>query len=278
MEFKTEKRPKKNIEKYSKENLDIAYKFTEKAYNEFGTFVKAIVLFGSAAKDPQSKGDIDLLIVVDDLSVTLKPPIVQTYRIIVQKMISDISPRLHITTLKFTSFWDYVRSSDPVAINILRDGVALVDMGFFQPLQLLLSQGRIRPTAESIWSYFVRAPATIQNSKWHLLQAALDLYWAVIDAAHAALMRVGEIPPSPDHVADMMEEILVKRRLLEPKYATTMRNFYGLMKAITHRERKEVTGTEYVKYLADANEFVNRMKKIIEMREVPMPGKKAQWK
>ncbi len=278
MEFKTDKRPRQNIEKYQKEHMDIAYKFAEKAYQEFATFVKAIVLFGSAAKDPKSTGDIDILIVVDDLSVTLKPPVVQTYRIIVQKLITDISPRLHITTLKFTSFWDYVRSSDPVAVNILRDGVALIDTGFFEPLQLLLSQGRIRPTAESIWSYFVRAPATIQNSKWHLLQAALDLYWATIDAAHAALMRIGEIPPSPDHVADMLEEKLVKPRLLEPQYATTMRNFYGLMKAITHREKKEVTGTEYVKYLADAEKFVARMKLIVEMKQVPFPGGNSKWK
>ncbi len=278
MEFKTDKRPRKNIEKYQKEHMDVAYKFAEKAYKEFATFVKAIVLFGSAAKDPNSTGDIDILIVVDDLSVTLKPPVVQTYRIIVQKLIADISPRLHITTLKFTSFWDYVRSSDPVAVNILRDGVALIDTGFFEPLQLLLSQGRISPTAESIWSYFVRAPATIQNSKWHLLQAALDLYWAVIDAAHAALMRIGEIPPSPDHVAGMLEEKLVKPRLLEPQYATIMSNFYGLMKAITHREKKEVTGQEYVKYLADAEKFVARMKLIVEMKQIPMPGNKTKWK
>jgi len=268
MEFQVEKKAPVNKEKYSKEHLDIAYKFAERCYKEFGVFVKAIVLFGSAARkskeDAQHAGDIDILIIVDDLAVTLRPEVVQTYRILVQKMVSDISPRLHVTTLKFTSFWDFVRSSDPVAVNILRDGVALIDTGFFDPLQLLLRQGRIRPTTEAIWSYYVRAPATMQNSKWHLLQATIDLYWAAIDAAHAALMRIGEVPPSPEHVPDLMTERLVKRKKLEKKYPAMMRNFYNLMKAITHREKKLVTGQEYDKYYKDCNDFVLRMKKIVD--------------
>ena len=107
MEFQVERRPKQNLTRYAKENTDIAYKFSEKAYKEFGTFVKAIVLFGSAAKKSKPTGDIDILIVVDDLSIEMKPAIIQTYRIIVQKLITDTSPRLHVTTLKLTSFWDY---------------------------------------------------------------------------------------------------------------------------------------------------------------------------
>lgn len=266
MEFQVEQRPRINIEKYSQEHFDIAYKFAEKAYKEFGSFVKAIILFGSATRKEKVTGDIDILIVVDDLSITLRPEVVQTYRILVEKMIADISPRLHVTTLKFTSFWEFVKAADPVAVNILRDGAALIDTGFFDPLQMLLMQGRIRPTAESTWSYFVRAPATLQNSKWHVIQATLDLYWAVIDAAHAVLMKVGEVPTSPEHVGNLMEDRLVRRKLLEPKYPQMMNNFYKLMKGITHRDIKEITGVQYDRYFRDAQEFVDRMKKFIEGR------------
>src|SRR3989344_9618845 len=98
---------------------------------------------------------------------------------------------------------------------MLRDGVPLLDIGFFEPLQVLLKQGKIRPTPESIWSYLGRASPTIYNSKWHLLQAVLDLYWAVIDAAHAVLMEYGEIPPSPGQVSSILNEKLVKRKILE---------------------------------------------------------------
>lgn len=167
--------------------------------------------------------------------------------------------------MTFTSFWEYARAGDPVAVNILRDGVALIDTGFFEPVQALLIQGRVRPTHESVWSYFGRAPRTLLNSKWHVMQATLDLYWAVIDAAHSALMHEGAIPPSPEHVSDLLEEKLVKKKLLEQKYADIMEKFYKIMKGITHREIKEVTGKEYDGYLKEANTFVERMKKFIEM-------------
>ncbi len=146
----------------------------------------------------------------------------------------------------------------------MRDGVALIDTGFFDPLQMLLMQGRIRPTAESTWSYFVRAPATLQNSKWHIIQATLDLYWAVIDAAHAALMKVGEVPTSPEHVANLLEDRLVRRKLLEPKYPKMMHDFYRLMKGITHREIKEISGREYDHHFMQAQDFVNRVKGFVE--------------
>ncbi len=39
-----------NIELYRKEDLDIAYKFTKDLHKELGTFIKAVVLFGSSAR------------------------------------------------------------------------------------------------------------------------------------------------------------------------------------------------------------------------------------
>jgi len=272
MEFKVERRPRPNVEKYTRENYDIAYKFAEKAFKEFGTFVKAIILFGSMTKQTKESssspegdvGDIDVLLIVDDLSIELRPEVVQTYRIIIQKMIADISPKLHITTLKLTSFWEYVKAGDPVAVNMLRDGVALIDTGLFDPLQMLLRMGRVRPSPEAVWSYFVRAPATLMNSKWHVLQAMVDLYWAVIDAGHAALMRIGQVPAAPEHVADLLEEYFVKTRKMHPKYPVMMRNFYHIMKGITHREIREFKGADYDRYAKDAAEFVNEMKKIVE--------------
>jgi len=183
-----------NITKYPNEDLTIARSFAKRIENEFGNFLKAVVLFGSAARKHtplETKGDVDVLIVVDDLSIRMTREVVEAYRLIVERTIGKVSTRLHVTSMTITSFWEYVRAGDPVAINILRDGIALKDVGFFAPLQALLIQGRIRPTHESVWVYFGRAPRTLLNSKWHLLQATLDLYWAVIDATHSALMHIG---------------------------------------------------------------------------------------
>jgi len=265
MRFDIPRKEHPNIEKYERHIVDAAHRFANEIYKEMGALIRAVVLFGSTArKAATTKSDIDVLVIIDDLTISLSPEVVEAYRVIVNKSIVKVSTNLHITTLRFTSFWEYIRNGDPIGINILRDGVALIDSGFFEPLQALLKRGRIRPTSESIWTYYIRAPNTLHNSKWHLLQATLDLYWAVIDAAHAALMKHGEIPPTPEHVADLLEQKLVKKKLLEQKHVTTMRHFYKLMKMITHREVKEIKGKEYDEYYRHAEEFVTRMREFIE--------------
>ncbi|MBI2151410.1 hypothetical protein HYU21_01645 [Candidatus Woesearchaeota archaeon] len=45
-----------------------------------------------------------------------------------------------------------------------------------------------------------------------------------------------------------------------------MNNFYHLSKKITHREIKEIKGEEYELYYKDADEFVRRMKKLVEKK------------
>ncbi|MBW3016907.1 nucleotidyltransferase domain-containing protein [Candidatus Woesearchaeota archaeon] len=250
--------------KYHEQDVGIATEFAKKTYKELTSLVKAIVLFGSAARRKGEKSaDIDMLIVIDDVRVELTPELLETYKIIVDKKILDTSKRLHIITLKFSTFWEYVRAGDPVVINILRDGLALVDTGFFDPLQALLYRGRIRPSQESINNYYARAPTTLNNANWHVLQAVIDLYWAVIDSAHAALMSLGFIPPSPKHVPDMLEDEMARKGKLEEKYVNTMRKFYKIMKQITHREIGYVSGAEYDAYRKEAEDFVKRMAKFV---------------
>src|SRR3989339_1575344 len=257
MKFDLERKENPNIKSYREEDLKIAYKFTSEIRKEIGNLIKAVVIFGSTARKTKTsiRGDIDILVIVDDITLNMTPELVEAYRVIVEKIIERTSTKLHIITLRLTSFWEYIRAADPVGINILRDGVALIDTGFFDPLQALLKRGRIRPTDESIWNYFIRAPNTLHNSKWHILQATIDLYWGVIDAAHAALMKHGEIPPSPDHISDLLQEKLVKNKLLEKKYVEIMRNFYKLSKMITHNEINEIKGEEFDRYYKHAEEF-----------------------
>jgi predicted nucleotidyltransferase/uncharacterized protein (UPF0332 family) len=268
LEFDIQKRKRQVSDSYSKDAVDIAYTFSKKVYKEFSKFIKAIVLFGSTARkksDGANKGDIDILIIVDDVSIIIDREFVEAYRIIVEKIVAQVNPKkLHITTLKFTSFWEYVRAGDPVAINILRDGIPIIDSGFFEPLQVLLYQGRIRPSPESMWSYFSKAPVTLHNSKWHIKQGVLDLYWAVIDAAHAALMKLNEVPPSPNHVADMLEQKMVQRGLLKQKHVETMRRFYHISRIILHGQITEISGAQFDDYFKEAKEFVEEMQKFIE--------------
>lgn len=265
MEFPVKKYQNPNIHKYASQDMSKAYEFSKKLYDEFGQLVKAIVLFGSTSKAPRRNpgSDIDILVIIDDTEIVLTRELVETYRIIVEKLIIGISDKLHITSLKLTTFWEYVRAGDPVGMNILRSGIALLDTGFFEPLRALLIRGRIRPSPEAVWTYFARAPRAMHNAKWHILQGTLDLYWAMIDAAHAALMKLGVTPPSPEHVAEMIEEKLVKDKHVPRKYAHIAQKFYKLQKDITYREIKEISGKQFDAYCKEAQQFIDEMEKIV---------------
>jgi predicted nucleotidyltransferase len=273
MEFKVRQRRHPNVPRYPSSDYQLAERFSIILKKELGDFVKAIVLFGSAARAAEHREkpekslhehDIDVLAIINDLTMVLSPEVVQAYRVITENTAAKVSKRLHITTMKLTSYWEYARNGDPIAINMLRDGVPLQDVGIFEPMQMLLFQGRIRPTKESVWNYYARAPATIANANWHVLQASLDLYWAVVDAAHAALMKMGEVPPSPGHVADMINQKLVKPGHVAKRYADIMKFFYGLSKQITHREIRDIPGKKFDEYNALANDFVDTMRRFIE--------------
>lgn len=267
MDFKIEKNVRFNNPYVEQKDFDIAQQFAKKVYKEFGTFISAIILFGSVAQRKDKRYDVDMLIIIDDVRIKLYPEIMEAYKVIVEKAILDISPRIHVQTMKYSGFWEYVRAGDPVAINILRSGIALIDTGFFDPLQALLDNGRIRPSVEAIETYFTMSYASLFRSRDHLLAGVVDLYWACIDAAHSALMSIGEIPPSPEHAADMLRERLVNGRKIESKYASIMQELYLISKKITHREIKYISGKEYDRLRTQTEDFVKRMKKFIEEKK-----------
>jgi predicted nucleotidyltransferase/uncharacterized protein (UPF0332 family) len=254
-----------NEDKFSKESLHIAYEFAKEMKQEFKDFVKGIVLFGSSAKqNNQEKSDIDILVIVDDLSIDMTAEVVESYRLITEKIIGKVSKKLHITSLKYVTFWDYVREANPVAVNILRDGVPLIDTGFIAPLQQLLRRGNIKPSLESIYQYFTRASTALQNARGILLQGTMDLYWSVVDAAQSLLMRHEIVPPSPEHVANLIELQLVPKGVLKKHHADVMKEFYTLSRIIMHNELKYISGKDYDEYYKKAYDFVSDIKKELE--------------
>lgn len=264
MEFRVERRRNKNFSKYATMDVGIAKKFAEALKTELGDFLMGVVVFGSSARgESTKKSDIDVLVITDDTSYIISDVLIEGYRVIVENLVRKVSLRLHVTSMTFTSFWEHAKNGDPVIVNILRDGFAIIDAQFFEPLHVLLQAGKVRPSEESVWRYFGRAPKTLLNSRWHVLQATLDLYWAVIDAAHAALMVQHQVPVSPEHVADLLDKVYVHKKLLPKKYSEMMRKFYKLSKDISYRKIEHVSGAEYEKLYGEADEFVKAMKKLI---------------
>lgn len=267
--MKTKKRESGSSAKYRQRDVDIVYEFSKKAYKEFGDFIKSIVIFGSRArKSANKKSDLDILIIVDDATYKITPEITNSYKHIMNEIINQVSDNIHATTLKITSVWEYLLKSDPVIINILREGLAILDSGVFEPLQMLLYSGKIRPSQESIYSFIERAPTALRNSKTRVFQSIVDIYWATIDAGHAALMSLGYVPPVPSKVPDTIKKAIHTKEFSEEDYQFVERvvSLYEKLKA---NELKSFSGAELDSLAEDAEAFIDRMADIVDKKNSP---------
>ena len=254
---------KKKISK-QKTDQDIAMDFATKAYKKFQEAIKSIVLFGSVSKKSTTKGsDIDILVIVDDCSVQWDQELIAWYREEMGKIVEKHSERLHINTVTLSTFWEDVREGEPAAINIIRYGQTLIDFGgFFDPLKSLLAKGRIRPTPEAIFTTLRRAPLHISRAKFDIINSIEHLYWAMVDSAHSALMAKNQIPPSPEHVGEMLEEIFVKNKILDKKYVKWYGEMYQLAHDIIHGNIKHLTGKDIDVLMARTINFEKKLRDI----------------
>jgi predicted nucleotidyltransferase/uncharacterized protein (UPF0332 family) len=251
------------------ENYKIAYDFATEAYKKFQHIVKSIVLFGSVAKDLKRQNDIDIIIFVDDCTIQWYEELIAWYREELQKILANNKNRdkLHINTVTLSVFWDEFKNGEPVAINIIRYGLALIDFGgFFEPLKILLAKGKVKPSAEAIYNALRRAPFHLSRAKYGLYLAVDSLYWAMVDSAHAALMIADKVAPSPEHIPEMLEEYFVKKRMLNRKYVRLYKEIYGIIHSLNKSEIK-VPSKKIDEYQKQVDSFVNEMAKIVRKLE-----------
>jgi len=219
---KQETKSKKRTKKINKKNLstlklktepEIAMDFATKVYKNFNKIIKSIILFGSTTKQTSVKGsDIDIVIVIDDVSIRWDQKLIVWYRTELDKILreSPYKKNLHINTIKLSTWWEDLIRGDPVMINLIRYGEAMIDFaGFFEPLKFLLLKGKIKSTPEAIYSCLQRAPVHYARSKAAELGAIEGLYWSMVDSSHAALIAANVMPPSPEHVPRELKETFV---------------------------------------------------------------------
>ncbi len=254
----------------SERDYKIAYEFAAKVYKKFGPVVLSVVLFGSAAKGtPKPESDIDIIVIVDNVSMVWDEEVISWYREELFKIIK-IDPNrdlLHINTVTLSAFWDNVRSGDPAIMNMLRYGIALVDLGFFEPMKYLLLQGRIRPTAEAVYTVMTRVPWHLLRARVKTLSAIDDMYWAMVDSAHAALMIRNQTPPSPEHVPELLETIFVKTKKLDKQFIDWYSEMYELAHAIKNHKMHRISGEEYEKWYRRTEQFTKVMERLAKEGE-----------
>jgi len=271
---KKKKSPKKKILKKNipslklKKESEIAMDFAVKVYKKFDKIIKSIVLFGSTVKENAVAGsDIDIIIMIDDVSIQWTQELIGWYRTELNKILrrNPYKKNLHINTIKISTWWDDLLKGDPVVINILRYGEAMIDFaGFFEPLKFLLIKGKIRSTPEAIYNCLQRAPTHISRSKASELNAIEGLYWAMVDSAHAALIAANVLPPSPEHIPIELKETFVDAGKLKMKYVTWYRDLLLLHKKIAHREISDLKGVEIDDWQEKTEEFLEVMAKLVK--------------
>lgn len=90
------------------------------------------------------------------------------------------------------------------------------------------------------------------------------VYWAMVDAAQAALMTAGKMPPSPNHIPDMLSETFVDAGMLKMDFVKAMREIYNLHKAIEYGGISNIDGKEIDQWQDSAERFMKEMMRIID--------------
>tara|TARA_B100000315_G_scaffold255738_1_gene299918 strand:- start:209 stop:1231 length:1023 start_codon:yes stop_codon:yes gene_type:complete len=250
-----------------RDESEIAMDFATKVYKRFNKLVKSIVLFGSTVKNRSSVGsDIDIIIIIDDASVLWDNNLIAWYRKELEKITraNPYKKRLHINTIKLTTWFQDLLKGDPVLINIIRDGKSLIDFGgFFEPLKYLLASGKIKSTPEAIHSLLQRAPVHISRSKVSELNSVEGLFWSMVDSSHAALIAAKVTPPSPEQIPIELKKAFVDQGLLKMKHVLWYRDLFLLHKKIAHGEITNLKGVEIDDWQEKAEKFLRIMAKLV---------------
>lgn len=246
----------------------IAENFAASVHKRFDALIKATVLFGSQAKHTAtSTSDIDIVILVDDVSINWDLELIAWYREELGKLIANNkhAHELHVNTIKLSTWWQDLLHGDPVVLNIIRYGESLIDIaGFFKPLKVLLFEGKIHSTPEAVYSALQRAPQHLARSHQTKLSAIEGVYWTMVDAAQAALITAGQLPPSPEHITAMLKEQFVDRGFMKMDFVYWYRDCFALHKGVLHGTILTVKGADIDAWQQRAEEFMKKMTEIID--------------
>jgi len=264
----------KKLKKFSIETrLKSAEEFKDKLLKMFKGYVKSVVVFGSFMKGQGTgKSDVDIYVIFDDTKMALKKfdEIRSKINNDIYKLASSIDPRLHPQPiLALTEFIKGIRYTNPLFFNIIREGYAIYDTGFFIPMRKLLEWGEFPVTPEAAHLRMGSVPKRIRRVKnVKLYMIAEDLYLAMMDAAQAVLMYVGVGPPAPKVIVKEVRKHLVDAKLLENEYAKALEDVIEFRKRVEHKEIKGITGKEVDDWIKRAEKYVKRFEKLLSDLEI----------
>jgi hypothetical protein len=255
MDTTLKRKPVHNLDKVAESRFKDIDAFSNKLRQKYQKLISSTVV-----KRPSlAKESIELMFIVDDLNNVVFDQHVNEIRMTATDMAYSSTLPLKCDAMLASDFWDGFKSKKDNIMQLVRESLVIHDSSFFLPLQDLLVKGKVRPSKESVRVYFVKAERSMKTANQHVGKAVIDLYWAVVDAAHAAVMVAGITPPSPKDLAQTLKNELVARNLIHKRCGQIVDLFYNTAKRIMHREVFEIPGREFDLLLADADFFIKEM-------------------
>lgn len=256
----------KKLEELRKKQIALANKYKDEVLKRYKGLVKAVILFGSYVRgDYHEKSDIDMLVVIDDVTARFTPEMKLQFDddiyFLAKKMSKDITVQPAWT---LSEFWDMARIGHPLLYTIVRDGWALYDTGFFIPVRKLLELGKIPTTLEAVERFMEAAPkkiSRVETAKLYMI--AEDLYYSMLNSSQAVLMYIGVSPPSPKHTPIDVKEHLVDTKLLEETYLQDLQGVIDFRKGVEHKEINDITGQDLDEWVQKSKNFVSRMEQLL---------------
>ena len=86
----------------------------------------------------------------------------------------------------------------------------------------------------------------------------------MVDSSQAALMLAGKLPPSPEHIPEMLQETFVTKGMLKSRYIDWFKELYILHKDITHGVINNVKSDSLDVWYARSEEFLGAMTSLID--------------
>lgn len=245
---------------------------------KFEKYIVSYVLAGSLVQGRATKeSDIDVFVVIDDTDVKkmTRAELKDKLRAIIIGMgieageRTGIRNKLNVQVYILSDFWDSIREANPVIFTFLRDGVPFYDRGTFMPWKQLLKMGKIKPSPEAIDMYMSSGSQMLDRVKLKLRDIGVeDFFWSILTPSQAALMLYGVPPPAPKEAPELLRDIFVKKEgLLEEEYVKILENAIKLRKDVEHGLKKEVSGKEIDKMLADNTKYMKRLKRLFTQIE-----------
>ena len=85
----------------------------------------------------------------------------------------------------------------------------------------------------------------------------------MVDAAQAALITAGKLPPSPEHIPFMLKQTFVDSNMMKLEDVKAIRDLYLLHKGIIHGDIVNIKGADIDAWQEHAERFLSNMTDII---------------